>query len=124
MNKLYLCLAWLLIKTEQASKAEVVHQLGVSNLEKKIGQNSYWPAQTDKLFLKVGTPNFGPILQIHRRLEFTNLKDHPTLNAVKLVHHDDRKFSSSTRTRTRTQNGCISLELFGIGQAVRAWYHR
>ena len=27
--------AWLLIKTEQASQAEVVRQLGVSNLEKK-----------------------------------------------------------------------------------------
>ena len=28
-----LCPAWLLIKTEQASKAEAVRQLGVSNLE-------------------------------------------------------------------------------------------
>jgi len=47
----------LLIKTEQASQAEVVHQLGVSNLEKKW--TKYLLASSNRqTFFKSGHPQF------------------------------------------------------------------
>ena len=59
-----LCPAWLLIKTDQPSPADIVRWLGgVSNIKKiiflesswKVIQNMYQPAWLDKIFLKMGT---------------------------------------------------------------------
>ena len=60
-----LCPAWLLIKTEQASQAEIVRRLGVSNLEKdhifgilmKNCSKYVLASSIRQIFLKVGTPN-------------------------------------------------------------------
>ena len=58
-----LCPAWLLIKTDQPSPADIVRWLGVSNIKKiiflesswKVIQNMYQPARSDNFFLKMGT---------------------------------------------------------------------